>query len=137
MITNYLIIYLGFFIGLILFFHFPKLEQTSGIDKNGDINLSVIIPARNEESTLPHILNDLEMQTRKPNEIICVNDNSEDTTLDIIKNHNVKWVNLDSLHVGWKGKTWACQNGAKAANGDVLLFIDADVRLSKYAISLS
>ncbi|NLY81535.1 MAG: glycosyltransferase [Clostridiales bacterium] len=134
MLTNYLTIYLGFFIGIILFFHFTKLKKASKNKNTAIIKLSVIIPARNEEATLPNILHDLENQTNKPHEIICVNDNSQDATSDIIKTHHVKCIDLDSLPKGWKGKPWASQNGAKAASGDVLLFIDADVRLSKYAI---
>ena len=57
-----------------------------------------------------------------------------DATADIIKEAGAVYVKPDKLPQGWKGKPWACQNGARAARGDVLLFIDADVRLSETAV---
>ena len=35
---------------------------------------------------------------------------------------------------GWLGKPWACHEGARRATGDLLLFLDADVRLSADAL---
>ncbi len=43
-------------------------------------------------------------------------------------------VSLADKPDGWMGKTWACQNGADLAKGDLLLFLDADVRLGNNAI---
>ena len=38
------------------------------------------------------------------------------------------------LPEGWTGKTWACHQGAARATGDLLLFLDADVRLHPHAL---
>jgi len=130
---NDYLIAVGFFVGLILFFKFPTLKKGSKTQKSKH-KLSVIIPARNEETNLPNLLSDLKKQKGMIHEIICVDDCSEDQTPEIIKNFGVKGIKLDGLQAGWKGKTWACQMGAKRATGDVLLFIDADVRLSEDAI---
>lgn len=43
--------------------------------------------------------------------------------------NGVKLITLKSKPEGWTGKSWACQNGADAAKGELLLFLDADVRL--------
>lgn len=133
MAFNYYVIIIGFLAGCVLFFRLPKLKKIEGNSVN-DIKISVIIPARNEEDNLPNILSDLMNQSYYIHEIICVDDNSEDRTQEIIKKYGVHCVNLNTLPKGWKGKPWACQNGALAATGQVLLFLDADVRLSKSAI---
>lgn len=131
MTSNYIIIFLGFIVSFILYNKFPKLKNDQNED---DIKVSVIIPMRNEEHNVETILNDLDNQNFKFHEIICVDDNSSDSTASIIKQNKVKYLLIDSLKNGWKGKTWACQRGAEEASGDVLLFLDADVKLSKNAI---
>ena len=133
MAFNYYTIIIGFLIGFILFFKLPRLKKAKCV-KADDIKVSIIIPARNEEDNLPKLLADLKNQSYDIHEIICVDDNSEDKTPEVIRSFGVKCVQLDDLPEGWKGKTWACQNGATAATGEVLLFIDADVRLSVNAI---
>jgi glycosyltransferase involved in cell wall biosynthesis len=122
---NYYTIIIGIICGAILFFKLPRLTKSSKKTEDNDLKISVIIPARNEEKNLPNILGDLENQTYSIHEIICVDDSSEDRTPEIIKKYNVKGITVSELPSNWKGKTWACQNGAKAAIGDILLFIDA------------
>jgi len=131
---NYYTIIIGMICGVILFFKLPRLMESSENIKDNDLNISVIIPARNEEINLPNILSDLAKQTYNIHEIICVDDNSEDRTPKIINEYKANGIAVSELPSGWKGKPWACQNGAKAATGNILLFIDADVRLSKTAI---
>lgn len=134
MIFNYCTIIIGMICSIILFFRLPRLSKVS-VQKNiNDLKISVIIPARNEEINLPNILSDLNTQTIKIHEIICVDDGSTDRTPAIIKEFGANRITISSLPSGWKGKTWACQNGAKAATGDTMLFLDADVRLSGTAV---
>lgn len=147
LIIIYSTLIFGALASLMLFFKLPKLgmvlkealENRSGITY---LSVSIIIPARNEEHNLPHILSDLMKQTYPIHEIICVDDGSTDKTPDIIKKYSelglvkVKGIGVDKLPKGWKGKTWACQSGAKAADGELLLFIDSDVRLSDKAVEL-
>jgi 4,4'-diaponeurosporenoate glycosyltransferase len=129
---NYITILFGFIISFFLFNKFPQVKKTQNKVYR---KVSIIIPSRNEENNIENILSDLEKQDFDIQEIICVDDNSTDSTAEKIKKHDVKYLLLDNLPKGWKGKTWACQNGALAAIGDLLLFIDADVRLSKSAVS--
>ncbi len=126
---------LGLFSGLLLFSKKPilrKKEELSHFDS--DFNISVIIPARNEEKNLPNILNDLEHQSLKPLEVIVVNDGSIDKTEEIAKSFNIKLLCLQDLPDGWIGKSWALWNGSKIARGNVFIFLDADVRLTPESI---
>ena len=88
--------------------------------------LSLIIPARNEEQNLPPLLRSLAAQAIRPHEIIVVNDASTDRTAEVAREFGARVVNSQPLPEGWRGKTWACHQGAQAATGDLLLFLDAD-----------
>lgn len=134
MLFNHFTIIIGAILGLILFFRLPGLKKPKH-DKDIPLaNITVIIPVRNEAENLPNILSDLRAQTQSIHEIICVDDDSEDETAQIIASNGAKCIQLSGPPEGWKGKTWACQNGAKAAKGDLLVFLDADVRLSTTAM---
>jgi len=129
--VNAILIFSGIIVGIFLFFTFPTLKKGSGVSKK---TISIIIPARNEEFNLPNLLADLKKQTLAVREIICVNDNSEDRTSEVIKSFNITELKSKPLPGDWKGKTWACQQGAAKATGELLLFIDADVRLAPDAV---
>ncbi|MGI6189141.1 MAG: glycosyltransferase family 2 protein [Clostridiales bacterium] len=92
--------------------------------------VSVIIPARNEERNLPFLLDSLKKQTLSPYEIIVVDDFSSDKTAEIARQYGVKLVQNTELPDGWTGKNWAVWNGFKKSTGDVIVFLDADVRLA-------
>ncbi|WAM33764.1 glycosyltransferase [Caldicellulosiruptor morganii] len=96
--------------------------------------ISVIIPARNEEKNLPILLKSLLNQTVVPDEIIVVDDFSEDNTPGIAREFGVKLIKNPPLPSGWTGKNWALWNGYLHSTGDVLIFMDADVRLSEDGI---
>lgn len=91
-----------------------------------NFNVSVIIPARNEEHNLPRLLRSLTSQSLAPREIIVVDDGSKDRTGQVARELGAKVLVSDPLPPGWRGKTWACHQGARAASGDWLLFVDAD-----------
>jgi 4,4'-diaponeurosporenoate glycosyltransferase len=86
----------------------------------------VIIPARNEEHNLPTLLSSLAAQKAKPREVIVVDDGSTDQTATIACQFGATVIASRPLPGGWRGKTWACYQGAQAAKGDLLLFVDAD-----------
>jgi 4,4'-diaponeurosporenoate glycosyltransferase len=88
--------------------------------------LSVIVPARNEEHNLPTLLRSLAAQSVQPREIIVVDDGSSDGTAAIARELGARVISSQPLPEGWRGKTWACHQGAQAATGDLLLFVDAD-----------
>jgi 4,4'-diaponeurosporenoate glycosyltransferase len=106
-----------------LMWRLPRLPDLSVI---GSPKVSVLIPARNEESTLPHLLAALEQQTFKPHEIIVIDDQSADATAQIAKQAGVKVVQTTPLPADWTGKNWALKIGYTASSGDMLVFLDAD-----------
>jgi 4,4'-diaponeurosporenoate glycosyltransferase len=94
-------------------------------------SISVIIPARNEEHTLPNLLNSLSGQLSGEDEVIVVDDHSEDNTKKVAENSGVKLLESLPTPGGWIGKTWACYQGANMASGEILVFLDADTVLEK------
>jgi len=89
-------------------------------------SLSVIIPARNEEHNLPVLLRSINAQSVRPQEVIVVDDASTDRTAEVTRSLGATVISSQPLPAGWRGKTWACQQGAKTARGDTFLFVDAD-----------
>ena len=90
------------------------------------LSVSVIIPARNEEHNLPTLLRSLASQAVKPREILVVDDGSTDRTAEVARQLRATVIASKPLPDGWRGKTWACHQGAQAATGELLLFVDAD-----------
>jgi glycosyltransferase involved in cell wall biosynthesis len=89
--------------------------------------ISIIVPARNEESNLRTCLESLTTQTGVPFEVIVVNDHSTDRTQEIASSFkNVRVIAAGPLPSGWTGKNNAVTSGAREAQGLWLLFTDAD-----------
>ena len=98
--------------------------------------VSILIPARNEENNIACILSDLQQQDYQNIEIIVYNDQSTDKTEEIVKafsdnDSRIKLMCSNGLPEGWLGKNHACFSMSKQAKGIFLLFLDADVRISK------
>lgn len=97
--------------------------------------LSVIVPARNEQTSLPRLLHDLEAHAPAGTEVIVVDDQSTDATASIAQEaRGVKLIGAGERPAGWAGKPWACHVGAREATAPVLCFLDADVQLATGAI---
>jgi glycosyltransferase involved in cell wall biosynthesis len=84
-------------------------------------HVSVVIPAKNEAENLVKFLPRLLPQVEGA-EIIVVNDGSSDNTAEICEQHGVKVIS----HPYSKGNGAAIKTGARAARGEVLVFLDGD-----------
>ena len=97
--------------------------------------ISIIIPARNEATSLPLLLGDLARSRPPGSEVVVVDDHSTDATTEIAASFDfVRVVAAPTLPTGWTGKSWACATGVTAARGDVLVLLDADVRVDPGAL---
>jgi cellulose synthase/poly-beta-1,6-N-acetylglucosamine synthase-like glycosyltransferase len=101
--------------------------------------VSAIVPARNEESVLA---TSIESIARQPEitEILVVDDQSTDTTPEIVRGLQAKIPQLRLLRThgvppGWVGKNNAVALGAAEAKNPWLLFTDADAELRSDAIT--
>jgi glycosyltransferase involved in cell wall biosynthesis len=89
--------------------------------------VSVIIPARNEEACLGTCLASLLVQEGISFEILVVDDHSTDRTREIAKSFpDVTVIQPGPLPPGWTGKNNAVTAGARVTRGLWLLFTDAD-----------
>jgi cellulose synthase/poly-beta-1,6-N-acetylglucosamine synthase-like glycosyltransferase len=109
----------------------------------GPINqkISVLVPLRNEEENAVAIIETLAAQENLSDvEFLILNDNSTDKTFELITSaargdSRFKILQGSTLPDGWLGKPWALEQLSQSALGEVLVCIDADVRLSKTAIA--
>lgn len=91
--------------------------------------LSIIIPARNEADNLQRLLPTLNaLDYPGALEILVVDDHSQDATGAVAEQFGARVIRVEDLPAGWHGKPHACHTGALAAQGDWLLFTDADTR---------
>lgn len=91
----------------------------------GKLKVSAIVPAYNEEETVGEVVA-LLIKSPLVNEIICINDGSTDKTYSILKSFGKK-INLVSYKKN-RGKGFALSKGIKKANGDLVMFIDSDLK---------
>jgi len=97
------------------------------------IELTVIVPARNEEASLGACLKSLVLQSEdvfklgRDWELIVVDDQSSDRTAEIARSfEGVSLMQAGKLEKGWTGKNNAVWSAARKARGRWLLFTDAD-----------
>jgi len=91
------------------------------------MRISVIIPAYNSANTITQCLRSLLTQTKKPDEIIVIDDGSTDKTAKEVK----KFKSVKLLTQAHLGPGAARNLGAKKANGEILVFVDADMEFDK------
>jgi glycosyltransferase involved in cell wall biosynthesis len=111
----------------------PSAAKPEAKDETGDMELTVIIPARNEEDCLGVCLESLVSQSNeffalgRNWEVLVVDDGSTDQTRSIARSYSgVTILDPARLEIGWTGKANACWTAAQSARGQWLLFTDAD-----------
>jgi len=107
--------------------NFPALPEDTASVTTGPM-VSVILPVRNQASTVYDCVASLVELQYPRKEIIVVDGNSTDGTKEILAKFAGK-INLaeeDPLPPGWVGKNWACHTGYRKASGELLMFTDGD-----------
>ncbi len=95
-------------------------------------HISIIIPAHNEEDYIRQTLHSIKNQTYQDFEVIVVTNGCTDKTEDLLKkreNERVKNFSLPTANV-----SRARNHGASKAEGELLLFLDADTQLAQDAL---
>jgi len=113
-----------------------RLKPSAPISTEGNQNVSILIPARNEESRIRDCLTSLIAQEPPVREIILLDDRSTDRTAEIAselgfrkeEGSRLRLIRGAELPEGWVGKNWACHQLSQAADLESghLLFTDAD-----------
>ncbi len=103
--------------------------------------VSVLVPARDEEQHVGALLADLRAQVGVDDlEVLALDDASTDGTRAVLDraaglDRRLRVLTGTGPPPGWLGKASACDRLAAQASGDVLVFVDADVRLAPHAVA--
>ena len=120
----------------------PLLADTDGVVARRP-SVSVVIPCRDEADNLAELLPNLCSVLQAGDQVIVVDDASSDDTIEVARNLaasgagtgiSVEVVASGDLPDGWAGKPHACWRGVHHAVHDIIVFIDADVRLGADAV---
>ncbi len=87
---------------------------------------SIIIPVYNVEKYIKRCLDSVFQQSYQDFEVIVVNDGTQDNSMQIVSNYNVKIINQVN-----SGLSVARNNGVANAQGEYILFLDSDDYIEK------
>jgi glycosyltransferase involved in cell wall biosynthesis len=112
-------------------FAWPRARHTAQTGSNP--KTAVLIPARNEEATISASIA-AALANKDVDEVIVCDDHSTDDTRSLVLGHaedddRVRLIDGADLPPGWIGKPHACHQLRAATNAELLVFVDADVRL--------
>lgn len=118
----------------------PPLSESARSTASVLPAISVLIPARNEESSIAAAVESVLASQGVELELIVLDDHSEDRTAAIvrefaIRDSRVRLETAPPLPPDWCGKQHACYSLARLARHDILTFLDADVRLHPEALA--
>ena len=103
-------------------------------------SVDVLIPVRNEEENIPELVSSLMSQVGIEHvHFIFIDDSSTDRTSELIQtktkdDSRFTLITAAALPSGWLGKPWALSQGFAASSGEILVTLDADVRLKPDAL---
>lgn len=113
-------------VSVLLFAGFPRLPAETAAGERPLV--SIILPVRNQESSVETCVSSLLSSDYPEKELIVVDGGSTDSTKAILERYGGRLTLLEEppLPVGWVGKNWACHQGFLASRGEILLFTDGD-----------
>jgi cellulose synthase/poly-beta-1,6-N-acetylglucosamine synthase-like glycosyltransferase len=130
--ATFIFIILRFTVTLFNFISNPKLPH---IKRQYTQQVSILIPVRNEQDNILGLLQSIQKQDYLDYEVIILDDNSDDTTLNVCekfaaKHSKFRVIKGKKLPHDWLGKNYACHQLAQEAKGDYFLFLDADEKVN-------
>jgi hypothetical protein len=119
---------------LVAFRRLPLLGDAQSLPR-----ISVLIPARNEADSIGPACESVLSNNGVDFELIVLDDASQDSTAQVVekiaaRDPRVRLLSAAALPAGWCGKQYACHQLSLAARNDLLLWMDADVRLADDAL---
>lgn len=133
------VFFLNLFLLVLATINFFTLKKPNNVTDSA-LSIDVIIPVRNEEENIAELVSSLKGQSGiKIINFYFVDDSSSDGTALKIKSttkgdSRFTLISAPTLPSGWIGKTWALQQGFLASKGEIVVTIDADVRLENDAL---
>ena len=133
-------------LGWWLLWKVPGLPRTGGTSRSRTTvpatampATAVLIPARDEEASLPHLLDALRADD-DPFQVLVLDDGSTDATAAVARRRGVEVVDVPDTPSGWAPKNWALHHGLDLLeradrSPEVVIFLDADVRPTPGVIS--
>ena len=127
-----------FFANLRAFRRAPRVPAARGAAAGARPGVSVLVPARDEEQGIRACVEAALASVGIDAEVIVLDDHSRDGTAAVVRgmaerDPRLRLASAPPLPEGWCGKQHACHTLAGLARHDLLLFIDADVRLAPEA----
>ncbi|WP_020469225.1 glycosyltransferase family 2 protein [Zavarzinella formosa] len=124
----------------LLYFRNVTLYRTPAVSQEPPVGVSVLIPARNEEAGIEEAVMSALTSQGVNLEVVVLDDHSEDRTAEIVQkialtDNQLRLESAPPLPEGWCGKQHACHVLAGLARYDLLVFVDADVRLTSDGLS--
>lgn len=98
-----------------------NLDQV--LARKSSTTLAVIVPAKNEAATIGAVLDSIQYHEGLVDELVVVNDYSNDDTTTVAAHHGARVVNVH----GPSGKGEAMRAGLAATTSQIVVFLDADV----------
>jgi len=128
----------GLFLANLRHYRRTPTNRSAGLQPAPQVSL--LIPARNEEASIGTAVESALACTGVDLEVIVMDDRSEDRTAEIVqaiaaRDPRVRLLSGTPLPDGWCGKQFACDQLARHASHEWLVFMDADVRLEPDALA--
>ena len=131
-----------FLVNFLFFRKAVRSPKSTGIATTSPIdsyNVSVLIPARNEALRIGPLLDSVLASEGVSCDLCVLDDESQDGTDAIVeayskKHPNVRLLKGTPVPAGWSGKQFACYQLTQQAKYEELVFLDADVALTKDAL---
>ncbi|MFC1569043.1 glycosyltransferase, partial [bacterium] len=120
----------------VLFIFWRGLRKQNHTRSPDQPKVTIVIAARNEEQTLPDLLEDLKKQTYVSDliEILIADDHSEDNTAEMVETASrqdprIRLISVTTSEPGFTAKKNALTQALRHAKGEIILTTDADCRV--------